>query len=206
MNIETLKEIMLQKGLVQADIAKILGIKQQAVGQWFSRGRIPLKYHYMLKKHFGLHHPPNITKEENNIDVKKVLNIKVSAGTGYETSSIDEYDESETISVSRNILGSLRKADNIRAIKVDGKSMLPTLMPDEYVLIDITKNFYSGDGIYVLNYGGNLVVKRLQFLPINNGTLEIISDNKDFKSYKVVLNDDQTTLYIVGKVICQITK
>lgn len=213
MEAKTLKEIMLQKSLTQLDIADILGIKQQAVGQWFTRNKIPDKYHYKLAKHFGLStniedfgSPPSTETNKETVDVKKILNIKVSAGSGYPIDSIDEYSDDGTIAISRAIIGYPIKVENIRAIRVDGKSMLPTLIPDEYVLFDISKNFYSGDGLYVLNYGGNLIVKRLQYLPINNGTLDIISDNKDFKSYKVSLSDDQTTLYIVGKVICQITK
>ena len=208
MEIQTLKEIMLQQALTQIDIASILGIKQQAVGQWFSRGSIPLKYHFKLSQHFGINKDiPELVKKpiEDNVEVKKILNIKVSAGSGYDTTGIDEYSDNGVISVSKHIIGH-NNVDNMRAIKVDGKSMLPTLMPNEYVIIDITQNLYRGDGIYVLNYGGNLIVKRLQYLPINNGTLEIISDNKDFNSYKISLNDDQTTLYIIGRVICQITK
>lgn len=213
MDTKTLKEIMLQQALTQSDIADILSVKQQAVGQWFSRGSIPAKYHYKLSKHFGI--PINggelvssviMDTQKETVDVKKILNIKVSAGNGYSTDGIDEYSDNGTIAVSKDIIGHTMDAEHIRAIQVDGKSMLPTLMPDEYVLIDISKNFYSGDGLYVLNYGGNLIVKRLQYLPINNGTLEIISDNKDFKNYTISLSDDQTTLYILGRVICQITK
>jgi len=213
MRIETLREIMVDEKLTQADVAQKLNIKQQAVGQWFSRNSIPLKYHAKLSNIFGLKldmeeviRQASIESKEKEecISIQKIHNIAVSAGSGYGVDCIDEFYDTDTLQISKFSVPNGIEPKFLRAIKVDGKSMLPTLLPNEYVIIDTSQRRYSGDGLYVLNYGGNLLVKRLQFIPIDNGTLEIISDNPQFKSHRVALNDDQTTLYIIGRVICQI--
>lgn len=216
MTIETLQDIMIDRKLTQSDIAKMIGTGQQAVGQWFTRKDIPLKWHRRLAEKLLGEKPLTIDmerfkvlasqNEDDTLSVQKIANISVSAGNGYAVDSIDEYNDIDTLQISKHGIPSRYEPSMLRAIKVDGKSMLPTLLPDEYVIIDITQKRYSGDGLYVVNYGGNLLVKRLQFVPERGGTIEIISDNPDFKSYKLIMADDQTSLYIIGRVITQITR
>ena len=218
MTVEELREIMLERRLTQSDVAKMIGTGQQAVGQWFTRKEIPLKWHSLLRDRLLLgklkdlkidvEHYKELASSYNEdmVDVRKIANISVSAGSGYLIDSIDDYNEVNTLQISQYSLPSGADASSLRAIKVDGKSMLPTLMPDEYVIIDVSQKRYIGDGLYVVNYGGNLLVKRLQFIPSNGGTIEIISDNPEYKSYKLVMNDDQTSLYIIGRVIAQVTR
>jgi len=219
MTIEELREIMTERRLTQGDIAKLIGTGQQAVGQWFTRKEIPLKWHKILNEKLLLQKLSGVkidieqfkTLAEQNcpkevMEVRKIANINVSAGSGYAIDCIDEYNDIDTLQISQYSIPNHYNIDNLRAIKVDGKSMLPTLIPDEYVIIDIAQKRYVGDGLYVVNYGGNLLVKRLQYIPSNGGTIEIISDNPEFKSYKIVMNDDQTSLYIIGRVVAQITR
>ena len=219
MTVEELREIMTERRLTQSDVAKMIGTGQQAVGQWFTRKEIPLKWHRLLKDRILGETKPlgNIDierfksmAEENfpteTLHVKKIANINVSAGSGYSIDAIDEYIDTDTLQISQYSLPNHYNMEHLRAIKVDGKSMLPTLIPDEYVIIDVSQKKYVGDGLYVVNYGGNLIVKRLQFIPSNGGTIEIISDNPEFKSYKIIMNDDQTSLYIIGRVVAQITR
>lgn len=217
MTIEELREIMAERRLTQSDIAKMIGTGQQAVGQWFTRKEIPLKWRSLLKSKLieqqlkgvkiDIDHYKTLASKNSDdlIDIRKIANISVSAGSGYAIDSIDEYSDIDTLQISQYSIPSC-DVTKLRAIRVDGKSMLPTLMPDEYVIIDIGQKRYVGDGLYVVNYGGNLLVKRLQYIPLNGGTIEIISDNPEYKSYKLVMNDDQTSLYIVGRVIAQVTR
>jgi transcriptional regulator with XRE-family HTH domain len=176
--IEELREIMLERRLTQSDVAKTVGTGQQAVGQWFTRKEIPLKWHRLLKDrllndakpmdNIDMERFKNLAEENlptETLHVKKIANINVSAASGYSIDAIDEYIDTDTLQISQYSLPNHYNIQHLRAIKVDGKSMLPTLIPDEYVIIDVSQKKYVGDGLYVVNYGGNLIVKRLQFIP-----------------------------------------
>ncbi|EIW2192513.1 helix-turn-helix transcriptional regulator, partial [Campylobacter coli] len=84
-------------------------------------------------------------------------------------------------------------------IKVDGYSMVPMLLPDSWVVFEETHE-YQGDGLYILNFDNQLMVKLLQLNPINK-ILDIISVNKDYKSYSIDLRDSQVEIIIQGKVL-----
>ena len=209
MDVDLVQSKMSLLGITQQQLAEKLNVTQQAVGNWFVRKRIPQQHYITIDQILGLDFFKNMNDNnttECTVSVKKIANIMVSAGTGYAMDDIHEYSDGGLLEISEFSIPNHYIMDNLRAIKVDGKSMLPTLMPDEYVLIDISQKQYTGDGLYVVNYGGNLIVKRLQFVPENGGTVEIISDNPQFKSYKLIMNDDQTSLYIIGKVVMQLTR
>ena len=59
---------------------------------------------------------------------------------------------------------------------------------------------YKGDGLYIINYAGQLMVKLLQLDPAQK-ILDIISVNKEYKSYSVALAESQAEVIIVGKVL-----
>lgn len=40
---------------------------------------------------------------------------------------------------------------NIKAIRVDGYSMVPMLLPDSWVIFEERSEF-KGDGLYIINY------------------------------------------------------
>lgn len=82
-------------------------------------------------------------------------------------------------------------------MRVDGYSMMPMLYPDSWVIAEISKEF-QGDGLYVVNFSGNFMVKVVQKSP--KGVLDIISINKDYKSYTIGEDDDRE-IQIAGKVL-----
>ncbi|WP_249321108.1 S24 family peptidase [Campylobacter mucosalis] len=71
------------------------------------------------------------------------------------------------------------------------------LHPDDWVIFEKTKDF-KGDGIYIIMYNDNLMVKILQKTP--RGNLYIKSTNKDYESFELD-EDTQECCHIVGKVI-----
>lgn len=121
---------------------------------------------------------------------------KASAGAGNHLESIDRFEVVETMTVSRSLL---KTAPNgtLRMINVDGYSMVPMLYPDTMVLFDEHPE-WKGDGLYILNWRNELMVKLLQIDP--KGALHIKSVNKDYESWTVE-PDDQSVFKIVGKVL-----
>ncbi|ELN5506878.1 helix-turn-helix transcriptional regulator, partial [Campylobacter coli] len=71
--------------------------------------------------------------------------------------------------------------------------------PDSWVIFEEVHE-YQGDGLYILNFDNQLMVKLLQLDPISK-ILDIISVNKDYKSYSIDLKDSQIELIIQGKVL-----
>ena len=87
--------------------------------------------------------------------------------------------------------------DNLKIIKTIGESMLPTIKPGEFVLIDLSCKIPTSDGLYVLRNGEDLVVRRIQIDPVNN-SIEVISDNKTYKSK---FYPDFKTVSVIGRVL-----
>lgn len=128
-----------------------------------------------------------------------IMSIKASAGSGREQHEIVTNGE---LLIDRMLFKVLPNLKNIQAIEVEGDSMYPTLKDGDYVVIEKNSNF-SGDGIYVLQYDGVLLVKRLQ---ADIDGIEILSDNQSYGKRKYDPNDDQRLFNIAGKVILRMQR
>ena len=76
--------------------------------------------------------------------------------------------------------------------------MEPTIHSGNTLLVDLSDKLLSDGSIYVLRVGDNLFAKRLQ--QRFDGTVELISDNKEYKD-QVVKPDELDQLQIIGKVV-----
>ena len=81
-------------------------------------------------------------------------------------------------------------------INVTGDSMEPTLQNGDLLYVDVCKNYYCGDGIYVFSFGNTLYVKRLQ---LTGNKLLIHSDNKFYDTWDIRPEDEEKFI-IHGKV------
>ncbi|RAW92435.1 MULTISPECIES: XRE family transcriptional regulator [unclassified Photorhabdus] len=128
-----------------------------------------------------------------------LLDIQASAGPGVmvnsefiETICSIEYTEEE----ARKLFGG-RPADSIRMITVNGDSMSGTFEPRDQIFVDITKNYWDGDGIYIFILENQVYIKRLQ---LQYKKLAIISDNKKYETWYLD-EDEAQKLHIQGKVM-----
>jgi len=81
--------------------------------------------------------------------------------------------------------------------------MEPTLKDGDYVLIDETIKFGT-NGIYAIQYGGQILIKRLQFKM--NGTILIISDNVKYEKEIFNPNENQISFHILGIKVLSIQR
>ena len=133
--------------------------------------------------------------DQSLMNIQRIAH-KASAGAGNHLESIDRFEVVETMTVSRSFLKTPPNG-TLRMITVDGYSMVPMLYPDTMVLFDEHPE-WKGDGLYILNWRNELMVKLLQIDP--KGALHIKSVNKDYESWTVE-PDDQSVFQIVGKVL-----
>jgi len=76
-----------------------------------------------------------------------------------------------------------------------GQSMAPTIQDKDPLLIDVSIDEYTGDGIYLFNEGEYLFIKRLQLADAER--FEVISDNEKHKDRQVRKED----IYIRGRIL-----
>ena len=76
--------------------------------------------------------------------------------------------------------------------------MEPAIHSGDSLLVDISKTTLEDGCIFVLRLGDDLYAKRLQKL--FDGGIEILSDNKEYKS-QIVSAGELPMLQIIGKVV-----
>ena len=174
-------------------LAQKLGYSSNsAIAQWRKNDKIPDKYLLIISR----------DKETDNSVVKdgywiKKINQKVGAGTSVDITQVDVIDEDDRFFVPFTFFKTLMKNEKLRMAQVDGYSMVPMLHPDDWVIFEKTKEF-RGDGLYIIMYNDNLMVKILQKTP--RGNLYIKSTNKDYESFELD-EDTYESCQIIGKVI-----
>lgn len=88
--------------------------------------------------------------------------------------------------------------DNVVVIQAKGDSMDPTIRDTDLLLVDLGQAFDADDAVYVLNYEGRIMVKRLQFR--FDGALKIMSDNPKYEA-QLVQKTDGDRIRLVGRVV-----
>ncbi|EAI9776642.1 helix-turn-helix transcriptional regulator [Campylobacter jejuni] len=200
------KQIREKLGLTQEQLGNKLNLTRQQIIN-IEKGKTPISKKYFdniskLSKKFYIDKEENaLNKDRNKQEINfysiPKLNISASAGGGNELIGLEEYETGEMLELSKAFFKTTPK--NVKAIKVDGYSMIPTLLPDSWVIFEEIHE-YQGDGLYILNFDNQLMVKLLQLDPISK-VLDIISVNKDYKSYSLDLKDSQVEIIIQGKVL-----
>lgn len=188
-----IKDIETGRLKLSAEIASLIGEKYSIDGWWLLTGK-------------GSMYPEvtpvqaEVQKNIHNVS-KDVLSIPLvahsaQAGAGNDISNI-KFEIVETMSISKSLFKT-PPSSMVRVIRVEGYSMVPMLYPDSYCLFDECGEFKT-DGLYIINYDDQLMVKLLQINPADN-TLDIISTNKDYRSYSISPKD-QSVFRIIGKVL-----
>lgn len=86
------------------------------------------------------------------------------------------------------------KPENIKMLRVQGDSMMPTISEGDFVWVDISNNFISSDGIYLIRMATGLAVKRLQSSLTD---VVIKSDNSSYSDINASIGEIQ----IIGRVV-----
>jgi transcriptional regulator with XRE-family HTH domain len=77
-----------------------------------------------------------------------------------------------------------RKHSHLKIVTAWGQSMTPTFKHGDPLMVDVSINEFTGDGIYFLSYQGLKYIKRLQMK--GNSKFKMISDNKKHPAEDII--------------------
>lgn len=135
-------------------------------------------------------------EQDDELIIIDVLNVEASAGHSslgdlVKTVRQLRYFPDQFYSLFRGL-----NPDVIQVINVKGDSMSPTFAPGDLAFVDVSIQYFDGDGVYVFNYGDSLYLKRLQKA---GNEFIVISDNDTYREWRISA-DHADELFIHGKV------
>jgi len=209
---ERLTSLMNEKGISQAELARLIGIKQPSVFKILNgETRNPKKIleiatvlnvdPHWLKTGEGDPDPSyrivEVSEPQNPNTVRiDILDVEASAGNGAYLSPTEQGLLSQEFDLTffHQQFGRA-DAKHLKLITVKGDSMAPTLESGDLLYVDISENYFAADGLYVFTFDGQTFIKRLQKV---GKEMLVISDNPTYKEWTFTQDDD---VFIHGRVI-----
>lgn len=216
---ERLTSVMAEKGLSQAELARMTGLKQPSVFKIVSGQTLNPKNIVEIATALGVDVNWLKTGEGEPIAQGSIISslvstdsdehhrfrvdyLDVQAAAGH--SGIENADYPEVIQSiyfsKEGLLEIVGKStnDGISLINVPTDSMVPTINKGDIVFVDTKVNYYTGEGVYFFLLNGGAYIKRLMKLP--TGVYRAISDNSVYPDFDI--SDELfDTAVIIGKFI-----
>ena len=209
---ERMKKALEHAGKSPAELARACGIEPPSVSAWLS-GRtksLKMKTGVPAAEFLGVNakwlmdgigsmntagHAEPAEPSDEFVPVRRVR-IKVSAGvTGFSVEPLNG-DGLPVFFRADWIMSRRLRADRLLAVRVTGDSMLPGLHDGDLVVINTDDSQPRDGDVFVVNYEGEALVKRLKR---DAGTWWLASDNPDKTRYGDKLCDEHAIL--IGRVI-----
>ena len=216
---ERLTSIMSEKGLSQAELARMTGLKQPSVFKIVSGQTLNPKNIVEIATALGVDVNWLKTGEGEPIAQGSIISslvstdsdehhrfrvdyLDVQAAAGHSGIENADYPEViQSIYFSKDgLLEIVGKStnDGISLINVPTDSMVPTINKGDIVFVDTKINYYTGEGVYFFLLNGGAYIKRLMKLP--TGVYRAISDNSVYPDFDI--SDELfDTAVIIGKFI-----
>nr|WP_315542412.1 helix-turn-helix transcriptional regulator [uncultured Aggregatibacter sp.] len=212
---ERLATLMAEKGLSQAELARIIGVKQPSIFKILSGQTLNPKNILEIATALGVNaHWLKTGEGSPDADVFAFTSEKDDAHTlrvdlldaelAAHSSGIINAEYPDVISSIffthegvKRILGKTT-TDGVYMFKVPTDSMAPTITQNDIVFIDTNVKEYIGEGVYSFNLNGETYIKRLQRLP--TGVIMALSDNPLYHPFEIT-EDLFDTAKIIGKFI-----
>lgn len=216
---ERLTSIMSEKGLSQAELARMTGLKQPSVFKIVSGQTLNPKNIVEIATALGvdvnwlktgegepiaqgsiISSLVSTDSDEHHCFRVDYLDVQAAAGhSGIENADYPEVIQSIYFS-KEGLLEIVGKStnDGISLINVPTDSMVPTINKGDIVFVDTKVNYYTGEGVYFFLLNGGAYIKRLMKLP--TGVYRAISDNSVYPDFDI--SDELfDTAVIIGKFI-----
>lgn len=212
---ERLATLMAEKGLSQAELARIIGVKQPSIFKILSGQTLNPKNILEIATALGVNpHWLKTGEGSPDADVFAFTSEKdddhtlrvdlLDAELAAHSSGIINAEYPDVISSIfftqegvKRILGKTT-TDGVYMFKVPTDSMAPTITQNDIVFIDTNVKEYIGEGVYSFNLNGETYIKRLQRLP--TGVIMALSDNPLYHPFEIT-EELFDTAKIIGKFI-----
>jgi len=192
-----LKAVRKERKLTQADLAKHLGITQQAIAKWESSLSFPdsdtiarLACFFEISSDYLLGITDSFSPEDSFSNVKIIGTVKAGYGAlAYE----------EDLGTAP---AAVKNADAYRYLIVKGDSMEPFIRDGDFALVRLQQTLQSGDLGVVIYKDGEATLKKYYQV---NGTVVLEPFNNEYETL-TIQRHDLNDLIIFGKVIETHTK
>ena len=144
---------------------------------------------------------------ENGVQDSPILSLSDIEITPADFISIDIYEPKPNQALSQNIIGRLAinhkefygwchgNPYNLKIIRYNSDSMEPTILSDSLVMYDSSVLEYTGEGLYIVRYDNQLMIKRMQRMAGENYLLK--SENPRYQDIRC----SKEELEILGRAI-----
>ena len=195
----------------QADAARLIGVTPQVLSNWEDRGmskagmidaqaRLGVSIEWLKTGKGQMHNVQRQIIDKSADAVFDVLDVRAACSNngGAINSDHPEVIKRIVMPVGRalELIGSANRNDHIKVFIAAKDSMVPTIMPNDLLFVDINIKGFDGEGIYALLHGGEVICKRLQLIGRH---LTVISDNKNYEPWRWEDKPDETQ--VVGRVL-----
>ena len=200
-----IRQLREKKGMSLEDLGQAIGTTRQNIFKYEAGDITNIPYDKLRKIAEALDTDPwyilgwEPPKKKDHREAKDMISVplisqKISAGYG-ETFLSDENITMKKISIPTSILHGVTDASTLVSAEVKGDSMIDEKIFSGDIVV-FSRGLIRQEGIYVINYAGDLMVKKLSFDALNN-RIDIISGNRNYPTRTV----DAELIEILGKVV-----
>lgn len=195
----------------QAELAREFNVSSQSVNNWEKRG-VPHSIAVEAEEKFGV--SPSWIIKGIELDRELIvysdkntrsgyirldyLDIQSAAGHGKVADAYPPLIQNLNVLEDWALQSFGKNAvEKIKIINNSGDSMSPTIQDGDILFVDVSRRAFEAEGIYVLDWNGRLLTKRL--VAQQDGRLAIISDNPSYHP-EYINEKNIDSLVICGQV------
>ncbi|MBU2551823.1 MAG: helix-turn-helix domain-containing protein [Proteobacteria bacterium] len=188
-----------------AAFARIVGIKPHSVYPAVQKGRIPPSWLIKISELFDISVDWLLTGE--GIPSRSERAAASGLSSDYALISVHSRQKDGEKALSAEVVAFNRPwiedilglpPDHLRLVHVQGDAMEPTLRAGDLALVHLGPAGPVRDGLYAIEIGDSILIKRLQALP--GGTIKVISDSPAFESFSIG-PEESRQMTVVGRVV-----
>lgn len=201
-----------QKGISQRQLAIKLGITPQSVQQWIRGTSRPsgekiqsIAEYFDVTPSYLMFGDTSMNSAEIDEDTVSIPVLNVEGSCGVDPSMAGVVEMVKLLRVAKEWL--IQRVGNINfrklhIITASGDSMSPTFNDGDFVIVDTSKREILADGVYSVQSGGGIFIKRIQ--RELDGGVTLLSDNPKYHPRSVPVEDIET-MSIIGKCVIALT-